>query len=121
MYPPLFQTCAADSAVQSLLGTSPTRLWPFAEANPDPTYPYAVWQIITGTAENYLGQTPDADSFGVQIDVYAHTAEDARAVAHALRAAIEPAAYVTAYLGEFRDTITRSFRYSFSVDWFVAR
>lgn len=121
MYPPVFQTCAADSDVQSVLGTAPTRLWPFGEADPVPIYPYAVWQIITGLPENYLGQAPDVDMFGIQIDVYAHSAEDARTVAHALRAAIEPAAYVTAYLGEFRDTITRSFRYSFSVDWFVTR
>lgn len=121
MFPPLFQVCAADSDVQSLLGQNPTRLWPFGEGDHTPTYPYAVWQIIAGTPQNYLGQTPDADFFGVQIDVYAHSAEEARAVARALRSAIEPVAYVTAYIGEFRDTITRVFRYSFSVDWIVQR
>lgn len=121
MYPPLFQVCAADSTVQSLLGVNPTRLWPFGEADPAPAYPYAVWQIIAGSPENYLGQTPDTDVFGVQIDVYAQTAEDARAVARALRNAIEPNAYVTAYIGEFRDLITRTYRYSFSVDWIVHR
>lgn len=121
MYPPLFQVCAADSAVQSLLGINPTRLWPFGEADPAPTYPYAVWQVVTGTPANYLGQAPDTDSFGLQIDVYAKTAEEARAVAQVLRSAIEPTAYVTAYLGEFRDTITRNYRYSFSVDWIVMR
>lgn len=121
MFPPLFQTAAADSAVQSLLGTDPVRLWPFGEADPAPTYPYAVWQIITGIPQNYLGQPPDVDSFGIQVDVYAKSAEEARAVAQVLRAAIEPAAYVTAYNGEFRDTITRNYRYSFSVDWIVTR
>jgi hypothetical protein len=121
MYPPLFQVCAADSDVQTLLGVGPTRLWPFGEADPSPTYPYAVWQTIAGSPQNYLGQTPDVDFFGLQIDVYARTAEDARAVARALRGAIEPVAYVTAYIGEFRDTITRNFRYSFSVDWIVQR
>lgn len=121
MYPPIFQVCANDSAVQSLLGTNPTRLWPFGEADPDPTYPYAVWQIIAGTPQNYLGQLPDTDSFGVQLDVYAKTAAEARDVAQVLRSAIEPAAYVTAYIGEFRDTITRNYRYSFSVDWIVPR
>lgn len=121
MFPPLFQICAADTDVQTLLGVGPTRLWPFGEADPTPEYPYAVWQIIAGSPQNYLGQTPDTDFFGLQIDVYARTAEDARAVARALRNAIEPVAYVTAYIGEFRDTITRTFRYSFSVDWIVQR
>lgn len=121
MFPPLFQACAADTSVQSLLGTDPTRLWPFGEADPSPVYPYAVWQLISGVPENYLGELPDVDSFGVQIDCYAKTAEEAREVARALRAAIEPFAYVSAYLGEIRDTITRNYRYSFSVDWIVPR
>jgi hypothetical protein len=121
MYPPLFQVCAADSSVQSVLGTAPTRLWPFGEADPSPTYPYAVWQVITGGPQNYLGQPADADFFGVQIDVYAKTAEEARAVAQALRSAIESFAYVSSFLGESRDTITRNYRYSFSVDWIVTR
>jgi hypothetical protein len=121
MFPPLFQTCASDSTVQSMLGTNPTRLWPFGEADPTPVYPYAVWQVIAGAPENYLGEPPDVDSFGVQIDIYSKTAEEARAVALALRSAIEPVAYVTAFLGEIRDTITRSYRYSFSVDWIVPR
>lgn len=121
MFPPLFQTCAADTDVQSLLGVNPTRLWPFGEADPTPTYPYAVWQIIAGSPQNYLGDVPDVDVFGLQLDVYARTAADARAVAHALRSAIEPNAYVTAYIGEFRDLITRTYRYSFSVDWIVHR
>jgi hypothetical protein len=121
MYPPLYQVCATDSAVQSLLGTAPTRLWPFGEADPAPTYPYAVWQIISGAPLNYLGEAPDVDTFSVQIDVYAKTAEEARAVAQVLRSAIEPFAYVTAFLLEIRDTITRNYRYSFSADWIVTR
>lgn len=121
MFPPLFQACASDSAVQSLLGTDPTRLWPFGEGDPSPTYPYAVWQVISGAPENYLSEPPDIDSFGVQVDVYAKTAEEARAVAQVLRSAIEPFAYITGFLGEFRDTITRNYRYSFSADWIVPR
>lgn len=121
MYPPIFQVCAADTSVQALLGTDPTRFWPFGEADPTPEYPYAVWQLITGTPQNYLDKPPDIDNFGIQIDVYAQSAQSARDVAHALRSAVESVAYVTAYIGEFRDTITRSFRYSFSVDWLVPR
>lgn len=121
MYPPIFEVCSADSSVTALLGTNPTRLWPFGEADYTPALPYAVWQIVTGAPQNYLGAVPDIDTFGIQVDVYAETASAARAAALALRSAIEPTAHVTAYLGEFRDTITRTYRYAFSVDWFVKR
>ena len=78
--------------------------------------PYAVWQVIYGAPENYLGNLPDADHFGTQVDVYAKTVSSAREVAAALFAALEPVAHVVAYNGEFREEITRDYRYSFTVD-----
>lgn len=122
MYPPLHATCAADSSVQGLLGDgSILRLYPFGEARQKEVYPYAVWQVIGGQPENYIGDPPDADSFSTQIDVYAATWRSAREVADALQAAIEGAAYVTGYNGEMRDPETKSFRVSFNVDWVTPR
>lgn len=76
-----------------------------------------MWQIISGVPENYIGNIPDADSWTLQIDVYAETASHARDAALALRNAIEPVAYVTAWRGEAVDTETRNYRCSFDVDW----
>ena len=83
--------------------------------------PYGVWQRIFGSPENYLGDTPDMDSFTVQIDVYASSADSARTVAAALRDAIEPVAHITSWLGESVDPDTKNNRFSFQADFWTPR
>lgn len=121
MYPPIFQLCTASAAVTALLGTGPTRLFPAGEAPQGVALPYAAWQTITGLPENNLDCRPDADTWSVQIDVYAKTLTAARAAAAAIRDAIEPSAYVTSWRGESRDPDTNNYRYSFDVDVIVTR
>jgi len=120
MNPPIFEVCSADLTVQSRLG-DPARLYPFGEAEPNPVKPYAVWQIVGGSPENYLDCAPDIDAMAVQIDCYATSAALARAVAQSLRDAIEPVAHITRWSGEDRDRDTNLYRYSFDVDWLVPR
>lgn len=121
MYPPVFALAAADSNVTALLGTNPTRLYPFGEAPQGVTKPYAVWQLSGGVPENYLDKAPDADNFSAQIDVYADRASTARQVAEALRNAYEPKAYIANWNGEGRDPDTNNYRVSFDVDFIVLR
>lgn len=121
MYPPIFTICAADSGVQSVLGASPTRLYPFGEAPEGVALPYAVWQTIGGYPENYIGDNPDLDTFSVQVDVYAETCTSARSGAEALRNALQGHAHITAWRGESRDAETRNYRYSFDVDFLIER
>lgn len=121
MFPPIFTTAAQDAAVQSALGVSPTRFYPFGEAPQGTEETYAVWQTITGLPENYLNQTPDLDRYAVQVDVYAATVDEARAAAQALRDAFEQSAHITAWRGEEREPETRSYRIGFDVEWFVSR
>lgn len=122
MNPPIFEVCSADTDVQTLLGDGVRlRLYPFGEAPQEDPRAYAVWQTVYGAPENYLGTSPDVDSFGIQVDVYAKTASDARDVAKALRNAIEPFAHIVGWDGESRDPSTRAYRFSFTVDWFVDR
>lgn len=121
MTPPIFQTCAGNAAVTALLGTGPTRLFPFGEAPQDVTLPYAVWQTIGGQPENFLGQSPDIDEFMLQVDVYADDVAGAREVARALRDAIQGHAHIVGWRGESRDDDTNHYRYSFDVDWWVSR
>ena len=45
-------------------------------------------------------QTSDADSYTLQVDVYADTVASATSVATALRDAIEPHAYITRWVGK---------------------
>ena len=121
MVPPIFKVCAADPAVTALLGTGPVRLFPFGEAPQGTAYPYATWQVITGSPENYLAGRPDADDFTLQVDVYAGTGSDARAVTRSLRDAIEPHAYITRWGGEERDPETKAYCRSFDIDWIILR
>ncbi|HCA25256.1 MAG TPA: hypothetical protein DEP32_13915 [Pseudomonas sp.] len=121
MYAPIFQVIAAVPAVTALLGTGPVRFWPFGEGEEDAPRPYAVWQTITGNAENYLDQVPDSDAYTLQVDVYADSAASVRDAARALRDAIEPHAHIVAWRGESREPDTKLYRYSFDVSWLVTR
>lgn len=121
MYPPVFSIAFADSAVTNLIGSSPCRLYPFGEAPEDTPTPYVAWTTISGFPENYINESPDIDSWEVQIDVFASTADSARAVATALRNAYQGSAHITAWRGESRDPKTKNYRYSFDVEFFVSR
>lgn len=121
MTPPIFAIIKASGTVTALIGSNPVRFYMAGEATQDTPVPYCVWQNIFGTPENFLGQLPDVDSWTTQIDVYADTATTVRAVAQAVRNALEPVAYVTSWNGESKDPATKRYRYSFDVAWITPR
>ena len=121
MYPPIFETASASAAVTALIGSSPVRLWPFAQAPENSTLPYVVWQTIGGSPENYINNAPDIDQFSLQVDVYGTGAASVRAVAAALRDAIQGAANIVSWRGESTDFETKNYRFTFDVDWLVKR
>jgi len=121
MYPPIFETASASSAVTSLIGISPVRLWPFAQAPENSTLPYVVWQTIGGRPENYINNAPDIDQYSLQIDIYGTGASSVRAVAEKLRDAIQGVANIVSWRGESIDSETKNYRFTFDVDWFVKR
>lgn len=123
MYPPIFPAVAASGPAVALLksGTGPIRFYQFGMAPQNVAKPYAVWQRIFGSPENYLGDTPDIDSLTIQVDVYASSADSARTVAAALRDAIEPVAHITSWLGESVDPETLNNRFGFQCDFWTPR
>lgn len=125
MIPPIFQYATASPEVVALLGSGPTRFWPYSSAphadNAASKAPYALWRLISGLAENNLSTTPQADNPAVQVDAYGTSATEARSVMLALRDAFEPHGYVTAYNGEFREDATGLYRASFTVEFWVYR
>ncbi|MCZ4058220.1 DUF3168 domain-containing protein [Pantoea sp. LMR881] len=121
MIAPIFAVCAASADVNRLIGGDTLRLYPFGMQDDNVIYPYAVWQNISGSPENYLARRPDADLFTLQVDVWADTPDEAITVASALRDAIEPHAYITRWGSQDIDSETRRYRYSFDVDWIVMR
>jgi len=120
MKPPIFDIISAVAAVKALLGTDPVRFFPFGMAPDEIDMPYAVWQIVSGSPENHLNDSPNIDSWVVQVDVYALKGSTSRTVAEALRDAIEPDAYITAWRGESKED-DNIFRYSFDVEFLTAR
>lgn len=125
MIPPIVQYAQRDPAVCTLIGGNPTRLWPFDSApQPDhPGYclPYSTWQLVYGSPDNYVNQSPDADNVGIQVDAFAQTPSGARAVMLALRGALEPYGLVVSYNGEDKDPATGLYRASFTIEFWTDR
>lgn len=118
--PPVFSLAAASSTVTALLGTNPVRFY-IGEAEQGTAKPYAVWRVAYGAPENKLAGAPDEDTFGVSVDAYAETASAARAVAEALRNALEPQGYIMTWGGEGREPETRLFKFSFVIEFMEPR
>lgn len=122
MTAPIFQVCSQDAGVTALLGAgADLRLYSFGEAPEGVAKPYAVWQLVNGSPENYLAGRPDTDGFTLQVDVYGITSTSVRQVRDAIRDAVELRAYVTRWGAEARDPTTKNFRTSFDADWIVRR
>lgn len=120
MNPPIFTIVKAAAAVTAILGSDPVRFFPFGQAPDEVEMPYAVWQTVSGSPENCLSGVPSIDDWVVQVDVYAEKGSDARTAAEALRDAIEPEAYITAWRGERKED-DNIFRYSFDVEFLTER
>lgn len=120
-FPPIFEWVSGDSGIGAVLGTSPLRFYPFGEAPDQIIKPYAVWQIVGGVPENYINQTPDTDSFTVQVDCYAPVVSDARDVAEELQRILEDRGHIVEFGGETRDRETRLFRHMFRIDLIISR
>lgn len=122
MEAPIFAICSADPGVTALLGAGvDCRLFSYGLAKKGTAKPYVVWSVISGSPENFLAGRPDADSFTLQVDVYAKTGESALAVTKTLCAAIEQHAYVVRWGNTDRDPATEDVHRSFDVDWIVRR
>lgn len=116
--PPLFAVCAADAGVTALLGTGPVRLFPFGDAPENIAKPYAVYQVLNGVPENYLGEPPDIDEWNIQIDIYAQSVTSATDVMKALRRALESHCYITRLGGTDTESSTQLKTTSFDVSWY---
>lgn len=127
MNPPVFALAAADAAVVAKLktGSGPLRVWQFGLAPQRGTQfykvPYAVWQFAYGSPENYLGDRPDTDFQGIQVDAYAATDAEARDIAEKLQHAFELSGHVTGFRGEEKDIPTGLSRSGFDVEFWTPR
>jgi hypothetical protein len=119
--PDLFALVAASVPAKALLGANPVRFYAFGEADERTPKPYGVWQTVYGSPENLLAGVPTDDRWGVQIDAYDLTGPKARALGEVLRDLLEPHGYIVSWNGEFREPVTRLYRYSFTIEFMTTR
>lgn len=118
MIPPLFPLI---SGTVSALGTNPVRFYPHGQATQSTPKPYATWQIVAGTPENYLGNLPDIDAALIQIDVWADTQSSASTAADQIRDALEDQVHMTSFGNTERDAATQLYRYRMDFSYWVPR
>lgn len=125
MNTPIYALVKASPAALILLGSPNPRFYAFGNA-PQPgttayKLPYAVWQTAYGTPENYVNQRPDIDNWGIQVDAYAQSMQQARDVLMALRDALEGAAHIVSWGIEEQETSTKLYRANFTVEFYTPR
>jgi Protein of unknown function (DUF3168) len=100
--------------VQAVLG-APARVYPHADAPPNPGLPYAVFSTISGTPGNTLSDTPTHDDERVQWTIWGDTVASVQPAALALRDVLEPLGHVVGYGELGRDPETK--RFGIYIDW----
>lgn len=120
MLPLIFPLLSGASAVTALIGTNPVRAYRHGSAPQDVAKPYVTWSAPGGFAENTL-ERADADVFRIQFDIWSDDDQEVETLADAVRAALEPAANLIAYVADERDPVTGRYRISFTFDFIVIR
>lgn len=124
MFPAVFQTLKASSAVKAIVGTNPPRIYRHQSAPRDGdrpiTQPYITWSS-SATPENVLSDLPPVDRVSVDINCWHQTDSGIEALALAVRDAVEPYAHCTGQPIDMRETETQLYRILLTFDWFLER
>lgn len=121
MFAPINEVLSEDPGVTELLGTGVELRLYVNEADEGTSLPYAVMHQLGGPVENQLSGPGMTHRYLVQIGCYSGRLTEARAVAKAIRKAIEPHADVVFVGGETRDPKTRHFGYRFDIEWLISQ
>lgn len=124
MLPPVFPTLNT-LAVQALVGTVPVRIYDFDSAPQNVQTPYIAWSMVLGQPFDHLSGPPQADFETVQIDCYTGPSDagraQARALAVAVRNALDAAGVHNRVVIQTRETDTELFRVSIEADFITNR
>jgi len=119
---PVIPILAASSAVTSLLGSNPVKV--FEDVAPKGTrYPYAIWSVVSAVPDNNLDCPANIDHVSFQIVVYANQRETASTIRKEILGALEPHCYVTNIHPNYYERIadTDIFGRGFDANWFLDR
>lgn len=119
--PRIFQVIAADTACKAVLGTNPTRFFPYSRSPQSAGKPYATYSGLSASPENYINSPPDIDNVHTIVDIFAETHDGCQAVFLAVRAALERFFWVTSFSTPERDGETDLYHCSLDVDVWQSR
>lgn len=119
--PSLFTILNASTSVKALLGSAPLRVYPWGRAPQNAALPYATYGVFNGNPENYLGQVPDIDNAGTQVNIWAKTGASCDACFLAVRNALEPNAHMTSFATPDLDAETDLYTARLDFDFWEAR
>lgn len=119
MLPLVYPLLNVAPAVTALIG-SPPRVYRHGSAPQNVLKPYVTWSVPGGEVQNSF-EGACVDVFRVQVDCWSDDDAQVETLAEAVRAAIEPAAHLIAYIADERDPVTQRFRISFTFDFIASR
>lgn len=121
--PSLFEILNENNNVKVLLGANPLRVFPWGEAPHSEKLlkPYATYGVYSGIPENFLGETPDIDNHGTQVDIYSTSGKNCENCFIAIRDAIEPYAHMTNFSLPIRDPATQLYSARLEFDFWESR
>ncbi|EMB7125462.1 DUF3168 domain-containing protein [Acinetobacter baumannii] len=116
---PIFRILNANSKIKALLGEDLKVYEDVAPSGIEP--PYAVWQIITASSENYLDSQAKLDHVMYQVIVYDTDVIRATAIRAAIRSVLGDHSYILNSMINGKETQTKLFSRGFDANWFVKR
>lgn len=119
MFPNVYAALKAAPAVTAIIGATP-RAYRHGSAPQTPVKPYVTFSFPAGDAEINF-DAPDADTFRLNLDCWSDNDPGIETLAAAVRAAIEPHAYLIAYTADDRDFGTQTYRIGMAFDWISPR
>ena len=118
MFPPVYQTLRANSAVLATVGD---RIGPHGTVAQTETRPYITWQIVLGQPHDNLSDAPPSDFTSLQIDCYHADAKGVVTLASAVRDALDTAWIVNRVVVNLKDPDTKLYRVGLGADFITQR
>lgn len=108
-------------AADALLAGNPFRAFSHGNAPQNIQRPYVTFQTVSAQPVNNLSDTPDCDDSRIQVNCWATTQKDAKALSLAVRDALEAQTHVVFGPIDDFEPQTKMFRWFMDCEWWTAR
>ena len=116
MFPPVFTTLNQPE-LQAFVGADPVRMYDFGTAPQSVERPYIIFTSISNAPHEQISGAPCSDVDVVQIDMYADSREQVRAMARVVRQILDNAGWSNRLNLQMYEPDTGLFRISMDCDF----